>query len=276
MPESAATTDAPAVLKAPEGKLVLAAIHAVLKDLAKAGVGKLKTNQSQNFQYRGIDDVMDALSQSLSRNDLLILPSVLEHSLTERETRNGGRVLHAMVKVNYEFTCPLDGSTKLSGPWYAEAMDTGDKSTSKAMSIAYKYFATQAFCIPITGMEDADAQSHELVKATVPPAPAGRPRQAAAASAKPAAAPTPALPTVNALEPQTRPSGAFGYGKKFIDTPWDMMKGADLTWFLNAERTPQNVREKIVQELAWREHEQQQFETAKANEPHVELSDDIP
>lgn len=272
MPESAATPDAPAVLKAPEGKLVLAAIHAVLQDLAKAGVGKLKTNQSQNFQYRGIDDVMDALSQSLSRNSLLILPSVLEHSLTERETRNGGRVLHATVKVNYEFTCPVDGSIKLSGPWYAEAMDTGDKATSKAMSIAYKYFATQAFCIPVTGMDDADAQSHELVKAPVAQTP--RPRQGAAASAKPA--PAPVVAAANGAISQARPSGSFGYGKKFIDTPWDMMRGDDLTWFLNAERTPQNVREKIVQELAWRENEQQQFEAAKANEPHVELSDEIP
>jgi hypothetical protein len=45
---------------------------------------------------------------------------------------------------------------------FGEALDNGDKATSKAMTAAYKYAILQAFCIPIRGMEDADAANHKL------------------------------------------------------------------------------------------------------------------
>ncbi|MGL9724902.1 ERF family protein, partial [Sodalis sp. (in: enterobacteria)] len=48
-----------------------------------------------------------------------------------------------------------------------EAMDSGDKATNKAMSIAYKYAAFQAFCIPTEETAiDADAEVHEVAAPT--------------------------------------------------------------------------------------------------------------
>lgn len=42
-------------------------------------------------------------------------------------------------------------------------MDSGDKATNKAMSIAYKYAAFQAFCIPTEDTAiDADATAHNV------------------------------------------------------------------------------------------------------------------
>jgi hypothetical protein len=42
-------------------------------------------------------------------------------------------------------------------------MDSGDKATNKAMSIAYKYAAFQAFCIPTEQTAiDADAEVHHV------------------------------------------------------------------------------------------------------------------
>ena len=42
-------------------------------------------------------------------------------------------------------------------------MDSGDKATNKAMSIAYKYAAFQAFCIPTEETAiDADAETHQV------------------------------------------------------------------------------------------------------------------
>ena len=76
-----------------------------------------------------------------------------------------------------------------------------------------------------------------------------------------------------------RPGGMFGYGKKFVDTPWNVMKASDLEWFLNAERTPQHIREKIVGEIEWRDYEADRMravdeQTRAARE--APLSDDIP
>jgi hypothetical protein len=253
---------------------VLAAIHHVMEDLAKAGVGKLKTNQSQNFKYRGVDDVMDAVAPSLSRHKLVILPSVLEHNIVERESRSGGKVFHATLKLIYEFICPVDGSVKVVGPIYGEAMDSGDKAINKAMAIAYKYLCVQTFCIPITG-DDPDANSHEVAGAQ------GTPR-AESPQAAPAAAPAPRPPArqrESGKPMNPRPGGTFGYGKKYRDVPYNVMMTADLEWFLAAERTPQNIREKIVDELSWREYETAQLEAGIAAQRVADsepLSDDIP
>ena len=41
-------------------------------------------------------------------------------------------------------------------------MDSGDKATNKAMSIAFKYACFQVFCIPTEEMIDPDAECHEV------------------------------------------------------------------------------------------------------------------
>ena len=42
-------------------------------------------------------------------------------------------------------------------------MDSGDKATNKAMSIAFKYACFQVFCIPTEEMIDPDSECHEVV-----------------------------------------------------------------------------------------------------------------
>ena len=43
-----------------------------------------------------------------------------------------------------------------------EGMDSGDKATNKAMSIAFKYACFQVFCIPTEEMKDPDAEVHTV------------------------------------------------------------------------------------------------------------------
>jgi hypothetical protein len=281
----------------PPTSKVFVAIESVMADIAKAGVGKKQTNTAQNFKYRGVDDVMDALSPLLAKHHLLILPSIIEHSLTERQTRNGASVLHALLKLTYEFICPIDGSIKVVGPIYGEAMDSGDKATNKAMSAAYKYVCIQSFCIPVTG-DDPDASTHEIAGApnesahrpTAKGAPPDRARAMAAgpdthpersdrlASAVADSSASPA-PVPGEKPDLLRPGGMFGYGKKFRDTPWDLMKGRDLEFFLNGDYTPEIVRHKIVAEMAWRDFELGQLDRVDEQlrkDRDVPLDDEIP
>jgi hypothetical protein len=246
---------------------VLACIQAVMADMAKIGVGKTKTNTQQNFQYRGIDDIMDALSGSLARHGLIITPRVLERDAVLRETRNGGTVKDVTLKIEYDFEAVADSSKKIVGPVFAEAMDSGDKATSKAMSMAYKDTTTKEFCIAFTAQPDPDAESHEIVGGAQapreqPPIPH---REVRSPSPSATREPAPQRETIKGAEHlPIRPSGIFGYGKKNYETPWDVMSTRDLEWFLNAERTPQHVREKIMAELEWREHEAAQFAASEA------------
>lgn len=155
---------------------VYAAIAAVMGDLSREGITKDRKNQQQGFAFRGIDDVLNTLNPILSRHKLLMLPRVLSRSCEERQTKSGGALFYTTVHAEFDLVAAEDGS-KHTVATYGEAMDSGDKSTNKAMSAAYKYAAFQAFCIPTEGDNDADAQTHEPVaraKAALPP-PAGKP-----------------------------------------------------------------------------------------------------
>ncbi len=146
---------------------VYAAIAAVSAQMAKDGIGKSRTNAQQGFKFRGIDETLNALAPVLSAHGLVVLPRMLSRELTERSSRNGGVLFSVVVDAEFDFVAVEDGS-KHTIKTYGEAMDSGDKATNKAMSIAYKYAAFLAFCIPVEGMgADADTVVHDVAP-TVP------------------------------------------------------------------------------------------------------------
>ena len=139
---------------------VYKAIAGVAKDLSEVGISKDSRNQQQGFQFRGIDAVYNALSPALVKNGLVILPRITERTVSERVTAKGGVLFYVVVKAEFDFVATEDGS-KHTVITFGEAMDSGDKATNKAMSIAYKYAAFQAFCIPTEETtQDADAEVH--------------------------------------------------------------------------------------------------------------------
>ena len=141
---------------------VYKAIHGVLADLSKIGISKDKTNQQQGFKYRGIDSVMDTVSSLLAKHGLLILPRVTKREIVERQSAKGNALFYTTLEVEYDFIGVEDGSKHTVGPIIGEAMDSGDKSSNKAMSIAFKYACFEAFCIPLEGDNDPDSQTHDV------------------------------------------------------------------------------------------------------------------
>lgn len=141
---------------------VYQAINAVQADLCKQGISKDSTNTFDNYKFRGIDAVYNALSPLLAKHGLCILPRILTRASVERETAKGGAIFYVTVEAEFDFVCAEDGS-KHTVRTFGEAMDRGDKATNKAMSAAYKYAAFQSFAIPTEGDNDADAQTHEVV-----------------------------------------------------------------------------------------------------------------
>lgn len=138
-------------------------------------VGKDSRNQQQGFQYRGIDAVMNALNPVMAKLGLFLCPEVLEQTREERQGRNGGNLLYSVMKIKYTLYAP-DGSN-VSCVVIGEGMDSGDKASNKAMSIALKYAAFQLFMIPTEEMVDPDAECHDVLPRNAPktgekPAPA--------------------------------------------------------------------------------------------------------
>jgi hypothetical protein len=143
--------------------IVYAKIAAVMAAMAEIGIGKNKKNTTQNFMYRGVDDVMNALAPVLSRVGLVILPRVTKREVTERQSKNGGALFYVALEVEFDFVAAEDGSKHTVGPMIGEAMDSGDKASNKAMAVAYKYACFQAFCIPTEVVEDPDAEVHNVL-----------------------------------------------------------------------------------------------------------------
>lgn len=73
-----------------------------------------------------------------------------------------------------------------------------------------------------------------------------------------------------------RPIGQFGYGKKYVHMPWNVIDSSTLEWFRDQANTPPMVREKCKAELAWREADRQKADalTAAQNETDSQAPDD--
>lgn len=142
-------------------------VYQAIKNVAAAmshdGISKARKNSQQGYNFRGIDDVLNALSSALVEAGLLILPRVTSRTVTERETKNGGALFYVTVQVEFDLVSAEDGS-KHTVATYGEAMDSADKATNKAMSAAYKYLALLTFCIPTEASPetDADFTTHEV------------------------------------------------------------------------------------------------------------------
>lgn len=146
---------------------VYACIANVSAEIAKTGIAKERQNVAQNFKFRGIDDVYNALAPLIAKHGLVIIPRILNRTVVERVTQKGGVLFNVTVEAEFDFVSAADGS-KVTARSFGEAMDSADKGTNKAMSAAYKYTAFQTFCIPTVGDNDADASAPEPVKATAP------------------------------------------------------------------------------------------------------------
>lgn len=133
-------------------------IAAVMNDIG--AIGKNSKNQQQGFMFRGIDAVMNALAPALIKNKMFVVPEILEQMREERTNAKGTTLLYSICRVKYTFYAE-DGSS-VSAVVVGEGMDTGDKATNKAMSIAFKYACFQTFCIPTEEMIDPDAEVHEV------------------------------------------------------------------------------------------------------------------
>lgn len=143
-------------------------IYQAITDIMSEGyaITKDKRNQKQGYVYRGIDDVMNTFQPLLAKHHVFVVPEVLERERQERVTykdgKQSGTLLYSILTMRYTFYAE-DGSF-VSAVVIGEGMDSGDKASNKAMSVAMKYAMFQVFCIPTEEMQDPDAETPEPSK----------------------------------------------------------------------------------------------------------------
>lgn len=128
-----------------------------LKPVAKEG-----TNEQQGWRFRSIDQLYSNLHPLLAKHGVVIVPKVIDNKNTiemvesikygKPETKRFTKVL-----LTVEYTAfAIDGSSIVSVV-VGESLDNSDKATNKAMSMAFKYYLMQTFCIALEGEIDPDS-----------------------------------------------------------------------------------------------------------------------
>lgn len=133
------------------------AMGAIMKEVG--AIAKKDKNTSQGFNFRGIDSVVNAVSPALQKHGVIVVPSVEDYEYATVEIgRNRTAMGHVKVKVTYTFIGANGDAIKATV--VGEAMDSGDKATAKAMSVAFRTALLQALALP-TDEPDPDSQSYE-------------------------------------------------------------------------------------------------------------------
>lgn len=138
-------------------------VAAVMADVQS--LGKNDKNTSQGFKFRGIDAVMNAVGPALRRVGGFIVPNLLSADYSSVPSKNGGVLNVCRLQVHF-FVYGQTGEP-IVGQVAAEAFDSGDKATAKAMSVAYRTFLLQLLCLP-TDEPDPDSFTYETVKPEAP------------------------------------------------------------------------------------------------------------
>lgn len=117
------------------------------------GIAKEGFNAHQNYNFRGIDQLVTAVQPVLNDVGVTIIPRVITHESVDRQTDKN---IQRWCTVEVEYTIVGPGGDSVKSIMVGEAADVADKAMNKALSNAAKYFYFQTFWFGIGGMDDGD------------------------------------------------------------------------------------------------------------------------
>ena len=143
-----------------EKKLIYQKIADIMKDAP--AVGKDQSNKQQGYSYRGIDDMYNSLHELFAKHQVFYTTKILNSEREERQTKSGGLLMYSILDIEFTFFT-IDGSS-VSSVVRGEGMDSGDKSSNKAMSAGLKYALMQLLLLPTEEgkKNDSERHSHEV------------------------------------------------------------------------------------------------------------------
>ncbi len=141
-----------------ETRLIFQKIPLIMSEIG--AIAKSQKNTTQNYFFRGIDAVMQAVQPLMAKHGVFSVPKVLETTTEERTSKSGGTLIFRILKVRSRFYA-TDGSF-FDAVTIGEACDSGDKASNKAMSAAEKYALLEVFKIPTEEPKDSENDSHEV------------------------------------------------------------------------------------------------------------------
>jgi ERF superfamily len=141
---------------------IYTALVAAMADIAKTGIAKTSRADlgGAKVNFRGIEAAMNEMSVVLIRHGISVTPAYSDLSIQERAKGDGKATRFVTVKGRFTFAA-ADGSS-VACECYGEAMDSGDKATTKAQSVAFRTALFQQFVVPTMAMDpEADGEEDD-------------------------------------------------------------------------------------------------------------------
>jgi len=154
----------------PEPVSVYVAWARVMRDVS--GVGKNsefrqtnKDGKTTRYNYRGVDAMINAVGPACRRHGVMIIPTRVEPSHAAANSRNGGTMRETTTLVTWRIYGP--NGDHIEGQSEGESLDTSDKGTAKAQTVALRVFLIAAGLVP-TDEPDPDTVVHERGERPLP------------------------------------------------------------------------------------------------------------
>ncbi len=132
--------------------LVVSALTRASASIGAVGKSGKAAQQMGGYSYRGIDDVVNAVSPALIEQQLVIVPFD-----SETKTEPWAEKWHK-VNIRIVFTILHSSGQWISTEMVGQALDNGDKGLAKARSFCLRELLTRMFLIPTS--DDTEATNY--------------------------------------------------------------------------------------------------------------------
>lgn len=137
---------------------IFAQIPKIMSELG--AIGKERKNTHQNYSFRGIEDMYNAINPLLVKNGVFCVPQVVEYFTETFPSKTGATSFRVLLKMNHRFYA--DDGSYIEVMTMGEGIDTSDKASNKATSAAMKYAFIELFSIPTEDVVDGDEDHPEV------------------------------------------------------------------------------------------------------------------
>ena len=122
------------------------------------------TSGPARYNFRGIDDVMDAVGPALRKHGVIVMPTAVDASFEVIGTTCGKAMNYCRNVMAFTVIGPRGDVLPVEGAALGEAFDSGDKSGTKASSVALRTFFIQALAIPVNApaLDPEHGEQHEI------------------------------------------------------------------------------------------------------------------
>jgi hypothetical protein len=137
----------------------------VRREIRAIGKGELYKAPGTTFNFRGVDTVVNVFGPVTLKHGINIMSSKVEATYGEKPTKNGSKMRECSVLVTWTIMGPTGDTLTLQT--MGEALDTADKATTKAQSVALR---TLLLGFGLTPTHDKDPDADRIERGNDAPA----------------------------------------------------------------------------------------------------------